>query len=273
MRRVHLDALDRAQHGDGRGDDAVAVEQRGAHQADDHHYGVPPALPGALRADQRQQCEDAALAVIVGTHDEDRVLDRDDDDQRPEDQRDHTEHRFGRDGACGARGLGGGVERIEGAGADVAEYDAHAGNGSPGGAPRLAWAREIGWCGGTHRRWPAAAAFTARSMSDEEEIRIAGADEPSWCRVRQTRGGMEVDLVVRGEFVGGPDMQQLARATTLWKGASIFDKTIPRHAQLPVEQQGDFPRRVALAVQRGPVQRQLARHRPVGPSTGTTTLD
>ena len=36
---------------------------------------------------ERHQGEDAALPAIVGAHDEGHVLDRDDDDQRPEEQR------------------------------------------------------------------------------------------------------------------------------------------------------------------------------------------
>jgi hypothetical protein len=39
---------------------------------------------------ERQQREDPALAVIVRSHDEDDVLDADDDDQRPNDQRENA---------------------------------------------------------------------------------------------------------------------------------------------------------------------------------------
>ena len=85
--RVDLQSLDRAQDGNRRRYRAVAVEQGRADEAD-HDHGRPPFVaPGAPRADQREQRQNAAFAVVVGAHDEDRVFDRDDDDQRPEDQR------------------------------------------------------------------------------------------------------------------------------------------------------------------------------------------
>jgi hypothetical protein len=84
--RVNLDALNRAENRNGRRDGAVAVKQASPDQPDDDHNGAPPALPGAPRADQCEKGEDAALAVIVGTHDQDRVFDGNDDDQRPENQ-------------------------------------------------------------------------------------------------------------------------------------------------------------------------------------------
>ncbi len=40
---------------------------------------------------QRRQREDAALALVVGPHDDRDVLDRDDDQQRIDDQRQHAE--------------------------------------------------------------------------------------------------------------------------------------------------------------------------------------
>ena len=47
--------------------------------------------PGEPRPlDQRDQGHDAALAVVVGAHDERHVLDRDDDRDRPEDERQHA---------------------------------------------------------------------------------------------------------------------------------------------------------------------------------------
>ena len=76
---VDLDALDRAQDGNGRRDSAVAVEQGRPDKADHDHDRTPPALLGAARADQSEQRQDAALAVIVGPHDQDRVFDGDDD--------------------------------------------------------------------------------------------------------------------------------------------------------------------------------------------------
>ena len=106
---------------------AVAVEQGRPDEADHDHDRAPPALLGAARADQSEQRQDAALAVVVGAHDQDRVFDGDDDDQRPEDQRHDAEHRFRRNLSVGTCGLCGDAERIERARADVAEDDAHAG--------------------------------------------------------------------------------------------------------------------------------------------------
>ena len=83
-----VDAFQRAQHRDGGRDHAVAIDQRRAEQA---HGGEDGRAVGPVRADQRHQRQDAALAVIVGAHDEQAVFDRDGDDQRPEDQRQAAE--------------------------------------------------------------------------------------------------------------------------------------------------------------------------------------
>ena len=47
--------------------------------------------PPALGADQRDQRQDAAFPAVVGPHHEQQVLDRDGDDERPEDQREDTD--------------------------------------------------------------------------------------------------------------------------------------------------------------------------------------
>ena len=75
-------------------------------------------------AHQRQQREDAALAVVVGPHDEDQVLDRDDDDQRPEDQRQHAEDVGRASTAMRVRAVEALAQRVQRAGADVAVDDA-----------------------------------------------------------------------------------------------------------------------------------------------------
>jgi hypothetical protein len=76
-----------------------------------------------IAPDKRHQGQDPALAVVVGPHDEQQVLDADDDDQRPENEREDTEDvRLG-DGqfmAVATERLPEGVER---AGADVAVHD------------------------------------------------------------------------------------------------------------------------------------------------------
>ena len=126
LRRIYLQPLDRAQYGNRRSDRPVAVKQGRPDQADDDQSGAPFVGLCAARADERQQREDAALAVIVGAHDEDRVFDRDDDDQRPEDQRHDAEHGFRRHLPGRTGGFGGDVEGIERARADVAEHHPHA---------------------------------------------------------------------------------------------------------------------------------------------------
>ena len=54
---------------------------------------APRAFWSAVTAgDQRRQREDAALALIVGAHDDDDVFDRDDEEKRVEHEREDTEH-------------------------------------------------------------------------------------------------------------------------------------------------------------------------------------
>ncbi len=121
-----LEALDRAEHRDGRGDQPVAVEQRGAEHTEEHE-APHPASRGGLRDHQCRQGEDAALAVVVGAHDQGQVLDRDDDHERPEGDRRHAECvRLG-DGEVLV--LEGFAEGVEGAGADVAEHHAEGAEG------------------------------------------------------------------------------------------------------------------------------------------------
>ena len=81
LRGIDLDALDRAQNRNGRRDGAVAIEQGRPDEADHDHDRTPPVLLGAARANQSEQRQDAALAVVIGAHDQDRVFDGDDDDQ------------------------------------------------------------------------------------------------------------------------------------------------------------------------------------------------
>ena len=86
--RIELQALNSAEHRDGRRDHAIAVEQRGPDQADDEERGPPASGRGMPGIEQRQHRHDPALAVVIGAHDQDRVFERDDQDQRPEDHRD-----------------------------------------------------------------------------------------------------------------------------------------------------------------------------------------
>jgi hypothetical protein len=82
-------------------------------QADNHLGGAQRVALGAPRAHQSEPRQDAAFTVVVGAHDQDRVFDRDDDNQRPEDQRDNAEDRLGRHQSRGRSRPGGGVEGVE----------------------------------------------------------------------------------------------------------------------------------------------------------------
>ncbi len=121
--RDHAEAFDGAEHRDRRRDHAVAVEHR---RAEDAEADQPPAhLRAVLEAarHERRQREDAALAAVVGAHDQRDVLQRDDDDERPEDHRQHAEHVVGRERQAIRAGERR-AQRVERARADVAVHDA-----------------------------------------------------------------------------------------------------------------------------------------------------
>jgi len=89
--RRDLEALNRAQHGDCRGDHAVAVKERGPEESRHHQHDA--LLRGGLggRSNQGGQRDDPSLSVVVGPHHEGQVFDRYDDDQGPQDQRKDAE--------------------------------------------------------------------------------------------------------------------------------------------------------------------------------------
>ena len=91
-RRRDIDAFDRGQHRQCRRDDGIAIEQRRADDAEqrDDAGGLADAADGARG--QRHQRERAALPVVVGAQQDHDVFQRDDDEQRPQDQRHHAEH-------------------------------------------------------------------------------------------------------------------------------------------------------------------------------------
>jgi hypothetical protein len=45
-----------------------------------------------VRRDEREERDDAAFALVVGLHDEGEVFDGHDGDERPNDEREHTEN-------------------------------------------------------------------------------------------------------------------------------------------------------------------------------------
>jgi hypothetical protein len=92
-RHRDLQAFHRGEHRDRRGDRAVAVEQRGAgdpKRDQRRRHDRAAAAPRGLQ--QRRQRHDAALAAVLGAHDERDVLDRHDEGDRPEHERDHAVH-------------------------------------------------------------------------------------------------------------------------------------------------------------------------------------
>ena len=80
--------------------------------------------------DENDEREDAAFTAVVGAHQQEDVFERDDEDQRPDEERGDADHIVAQ--AVGAS-AGDMVERfahrIERAGADVAEDDAERGKG------------------------------------------------------------------------------------------------------------------------------------------------
>ena len=118
----HLQPLNRAEHRYGRGDDAVAVEQRGANHREHDRQPLPSSTRAQTTQGKRRKGKDAALALIVRPHDDGDVLERDDDEQGPEDERKHAEDgRFVERQPTEAERLAHGVERAR---ADVAVDDA-----------------------------------------------------------------------------------------------------------------------------------------------------
>ena len=92
-RRRDIDAFDGGQHRQGRRDHGIAIEQRGADNAEerDDADGLADTADGARS--ERHQGQRAALAVIVGAQQDDDVFERDDDEQRPKNERHHAKHR------------------------------------------------------------------------------------------------------------------------------------------------------------------------------------
>ena len=118
---VKLETFHGTQHRNCRCDDAVPIEQCRTDQPDDQQGGAPAPCRRIPHIEQRQQCDDAALAVIVGAHNQDGVFERDDHDQRPEDHRHDADDGFRRDRSGGVRRL---LESIEGTRTDIAVDDA-----------------------------------------------------------------------------------------------------------------------------------------------------
>ncbi|MNF96004.1 hypothetical protein D3C84_787800 [compost metagenome] len=85
-------AFNRRQYGDRRGDHAVAIEQCRADQSADHQQHAQFGMPRRRPPGQCGQGHDPAFALVVGAQHEHHVLDRDDPDQRPENERKNPQH-------------------------------------------------------------------------------------------------------------------------------------------------------------------------------------
>ena len=114
-----LQTLDRREDRDRGRDQAVAVEEgkAGDRQRVDETAECRGVWQGARGEGAERQ--HPTLAAIVGAQDEDDVLERDDEDQRPEDEREDAQH--GGLAQVQATGMAEGLaHRVERAGADVA---------------------------------------------------------------------------------------------------------------------------------------------------------
>ena len=114
----HLQPFHRRKHRDRRRDHPVAEQQAGAGDPDQRQPCAGARAHGDTLG-QDHQGQDAALAAVVGAHDEQDVLDRDDQHQRPEDQRQQAED-LPLGGGVAVQQVEAGLEGVERAGADVA---------------------------------------------------------------------------------------------------------------------------------------------------------
>ena len=91
------ETFDRREHADRRRDHAVADQEARAGDQRPEQHAHPAVGPVVQEAVER---EHAALAVVLRPEDEEGVFDRDDDRQRPDDERNRAERILGRrDGA------------------------------------------------------------------------------------------------------------------------------------------------------------------------------
>ena len=86
----HGKPFDRGQHRNRRRDHAVAVEQRSRKHAEQDDQPAIARLAD-MAAEQRDEREAAALPLVVRAHQDGNILDRDDDQHRPEDQADDAQ--------------------------------------------------------------------------------------------------------------------------------------------------------------------------------------
>ena len=81
-----------AQNGDGRRDDAIAVQERSTDESEDDEHGAPPPVRRVLAEDQREHREYPPLAPVVGAHHVEDVLQAHDQRERPCEEREYAVH-------------------------------------------------------------------------------------------------------------------------------------------------------------------------------------
>jgi hypothetical protein len=89
---IEFQPFNRTKHRDGRRNYTVPVEQRGADQPHCQKRGPPASRPCVSGIEQRQHGDDSTLAAVVGSQDQNGILEGHDEHERPEDQRDYTKH-------------------------------------------------------------------------------------------------------------------------------------------------------------------------------------
>ncbi len=136
------ETLDRGDDRDGGREHGISEKQRGGEQ----RAGEQPALGrlfAQLAVDQRIERKAAAFTLVVAAHDDEDILDRDDEDEEPEDQADDSVKIGDRCGQPVAR-IERGLQRIERAGADIAEHHAERTEGERGAAGASGWIFGVG---------------------------------------------------------------------------------------------------------------------------------
>ena len=135
LRSIEGEPFDGTQDRDCWRDCAVGIEQCRSDKTQDREVQARRSRLNSAHPEERQKGDDAALAAVVGPQDEDAVLDRDDDDQRPQDQGQHPQYRDRAEPAttCRVRGF---LQRVERTGPDITKDDSEGAEyGSPGDSP------------------------------------------------------------------------------------------------------------------------------------------
>ena len=119
-------SLDGAENRNRRRDHAVSVKQCSTDHGQECHTGdttVGSCTGSESIGNDREQCEDSPLAVVIGTHDEDQIFDRHYKNQGPEHERQDSKQVRGDAGVLTPRGMQALFQGVERAGADVTEDD------------------------------------------------------------------------------------------------------------------------------------------------------